>query len=162
MPLPAGAEAPPFDLLDAGATPRPLDNVASTGAALLVFFKTSCPTCRLAFPVVAELQRRYGDALPVVAVTQTAMSAAVPWLHELGFDGPVLDDERDGFGLSDAYRIRSVPTLVLVEGGRVVATGEGWDRDRMNAWARDLGARTGRDASPVTVEGDGRPLYKPG
>lgn len=162
MPLAVGTTAPPFKLLDGTGTPRKLDQFTDVGPTLLAFFKTSCPTCSLAFPVIAELERRYGDAAPVVAVTQSTLATTLPWLAEAGFAGPVLDDERGRFEVSAAYGIRSVPTLVLVDDGQVVATSEGWDRDRMNRWAADLGALTGRHGSPVTVEGDGRPLYKPG
>lgn len=162
MPLPAGAEAPHFTLPDGGGQHRRLADITATGPALLAFFKTSCPTCRLAMPVVGELERRYGDAIPVVAVTQTSMDTTRAWLIENGFAGAVLDDEQDRFAVSRAYDIEVVPTLVLVDEGRVMATIEGWDRDRMNGWAEDLGARSGRDTSPVSTEGDGRPVFKPG
>ncbi|MGH9179277.1 MAG: TlpA family protein disulfide reductase [Acidimicrobiales bacterium] len=162
MPLPAGADAPGFALPDAGGVARTLADLAPEGAALLVFFKTSCPTCRLGFPVYGELARRYGDALPVVAVTQTQMAVTRPWLADAGFLGPVLDDEQGHYAVSRAYDIRSVPTLVLVEHGRVVASSEAWDRERANEWARDLGRRTGRDTAPVSNEGDGRPAFRPG
>lgn len=162
MPLPAGADAPAFTLPDSSGTPRALTELTSAGPVLLVFFKTSCPTCQLALPVYAELERRYGDAIPVVAVSQSAVGPTRAWLDDAGFAGPVLDDERGRFTVSAAYRVRSVPTLVLVEDGRVSSTSEGWDRDRVNEWARALGSRTGRDTAPVSREGDGRPPYKPG
>jgi thiol-disulfide isomerase/thioredoxin len=162
MPLPAGAVAPAFCLPDAAGTERTLADLAPGGTALLAFFKTSCPTCRLAFPVYGELERRYGDVVPVVAVTQTTMATTVAWLDEVGFAGPVLDDERGRYAVSAAFQVGSVPTLVLVEDGRVAATSEAWDRDRVNAWAGELGRRTGRDGSPVSVESDGRPVFKPG
>ena len=162
MPLPVGADAPPFRLVDGDGAPRSLSDLTAAGPALLVFFKTSCPTCRLALPVVAELERRYGDVVPVVAVTQTAMATTRPWLGEQGFAGVVLDDERSQFAVSRAYEVGTVPTLVLVEAGRVAATSEAWDRDRMNAWARDLAARSGREAVPVSTDGDGRPAFRPG
>lgn len=162
MPLKAGAEAPLFTLPDGDGAPRRMADLTSEGAVLLAFFKTSCPTCRLAMTVVGELQRRYGDAVPVVAVTQTSIGTTKSWLAENGFDGPVLDDEQGRYAVSRAYDVQTVPTLVLVDEGRVAATTEAWDRDRMNAWAKDLGERTGRDTSPVTTEGDGRPVFKPG
>lgn len=151
-----------FTLPDGDGRPRSFDDVTAAGPALLAFFKTTCPTCRLAMPVIGELERRYGDVIPVVAVTQTAIGATRPWLEEVGFAGPVLDDEQDRFDVSRAYDVQTVPTVVLVDGGRVVATTEAWDRDAMNAWAVNLGGRTGRDTSPVSVEGDGRPVFKPG
>ena len=162
MPLAPGADAPLFTLPDADGAPTRLAGLTAAGPVLLAFFKTSCPTCGLAMPVVAELERRYGDVVPVVGVTQSKMADTRPWLRAAGFDGPVLDDEQDRYAASRSYDIQTVPTLVLVEDGRVVGTTEGWDRERMNGWAADLGARTGRDASPVSVDGDGRPVFKPG
>lgn len=162
MPVAPGAEAPSFTLPDADGRPRSLAEITAAGPALLVFLKASCPTCRLTMPVVAELERRYGDAVPVVVVTQTKIGDTTPWLHEHGFAGQVLDDEQDHFDVSRAYDVQTVPTLVLVEAGRVAGVGEGWDRDRMNGWATDLGGRTGRPSAPVSTEGDGRPVFKPG
>lgn len=163
MPLPADADAPRFTLPGGDGAPWSLaDHTSAGNAVLLAFFKTSCPTCQLAFPVYGELARRYGDVVPVVAVSQSAMATARPWLEEMGFAGPVVDDETNRFSVSAAYQVRSVPTLVLVEQGRVAATSEAWDRDRVNEWARVLGERTGRDTSPVSTEADGRPVFKPG
>lgn len=162
MPLPIGAPARSFTLPSADGTPLHLDDLAAGRPVLLAFFKTSCPTCRLAFPVYGELERRYGDAVPVVAVTQSPLHVTIPWLREMGFDGPVLDDEQGRFSVSAAYQVRSVPTLVLVEGGTVAATSEAWDRERVNRWAKELGERTGRETSPVSTPADGRPPFKPG
>jgi peroxiredoxin len=162
MPLPDGGHAPAFSLPSADGGQRSLDELAGSGGALLAFFKTTCPVCTLAFPVYAELERRYGDALPVVAVSQDPPGTTVPWLEKAGFAGPALDDASDGFAVSKAYEIVTVPTLVLVEDGKVVSSSEGWDRERVNDWARDLGQRTGRDTSPVSTEDDGRPPFRPG
>ncbi len=162
MPLPPGAPAPSFDLPSADGGRRSLSDLTGRGPALLAFFKTGCPTCQLAFPVYGELERRYGDAVPVVAVSQDSLATTAPWLEAKGFAGPALDDASDRYAVSDAYAVTTVPTLVLVEDGKVAATSEGWDRDRANAWARQLGERTGRDTSPVSTEGDGLPSFKPG
>ncbi len=162
MPLPPGAEAPAFELPSSDGGASSLDDLTAAGPVLLAFFKTGCPTCQLAFPVYAELERRYGDAVPVVAVSQDTLAKTVPWLEDEGFAGLALDDASDGYAVSDAYAVTSVPTLVLVDAGMVVATSEAWDRERANAWARQLGEHTGRDASPVSREGDGLPAFKPG
>jgi len=162
VPLQPGAEAPIFELPSSDGAPRSLDDLTAAGPALLAFFKTGCPTCQLAFPVYAELERRYGDAVPVVAVSQDPLAKTVPWLEARGFTGVALDDASDGYAVSDAYAVTSVPTLVLVDEGMVVATSEAWDREGANAWARRLGERTGGDVSPVSQEGDGLPAFKPG
>ncbi|MDP9389076.1 MAG: TlpA family protein disulfide reductase [Actinomycetota bacterium] len=162
MPLATGAEAPDFALPDAEGRRRTRDDLAAGGPVLLAFFNTTCPTCRLAFPVYGELERRFGDVVPVVAVSQHPVGEARPWLDQLGFAGPVLDDDSDDFAVSAAYGVRSVPTLVLVEGGRVAAASEAWDRERVNQWARELAERAGREPAPVSTEDDGRPVFKPG
>ncbi len=162
MPLPVDTDAPHFELPSADGRPRSLGDLSAGGAVMLAFFRTGCPTCALAFPVYGEMERRYGAAVPLVAVSQDSLAEAVPWLRDKGFAGLALDDESDGYAVSDAYGVTTVPTLVLVDGGRVVAVSEGWDRDRVNAWAALLGQRTGGDTSPVSTEGDGRPVFKPG
>ena len=162
VPLPPDADAPGFALPSADGQPRSLDDLTTNGAVLLAFFKTGCPTCQLAFPVYGELERRYGDAVPVVAVTQDPLATTVPWLEEKGFAGPVLDDDSDGYAVSAAYGVTTVPTLVMVEVGTVVVSSEGWDRDRVNAWAAVLAERAGGDATLVSTEGDGLPVFKPG
>lgn len=162
MPLAPGADAPAFTLPDGDGADRSLADLAAKGPVLLTFFKISCPVCKMAFPVYAELERRYGDEIPVVAVSQNAADEAGPWLEDVEFTGTVLIDEADGHATSRDYEITSVPTLVLVEDNKVVAASEGWDRERVNAWAADLGGRTGRDTSPVSVKTDGRPPFRPG
>lgn len=162
MPLAPGATAPDFDLPSADGGRRTLSDLTARGPALLAFLKTGCPTCQLAFPVYGELERRYGDAVPVVAVTQDSLAKTVPWLEDKGFAGPAVDDASGGYAVSEAYAVTTVPTLVLVEDGEVAGTSEGWDRDRANAWAHQLGELAGRDTSPVSTEGDGLPLFKPG
>jgi peroxiredoxin len=161
MALAAGTPAPPFELPDDGGGTTSLEDLGAGGPVLLAFFKCSCPTCRLAFPVYGELARRYGDAVPVVAVGQDPVATSRPWLDDLGFTGRVLDDT-PAYAASAAYDLDSVPALVLVDGGTVVDASEGWDRDRVNAWDERLAAMTGREPSPVSEDGDGRPPWKPG
>ena len=97
-----------------------------------------------------------------MAVSQDPLPKTVPWLDEKGFAGLALDDASGHYAASNAYGVEVVPTLVLVEDGRVVTTTQAWDRDQANAWAAELGRRTGRDATPVSTDGDGLPAFKPG
>lgn len=163
MPLDPGTVAPDFRLPGGDGEPHGLAELTAGGPALLLFFKCSCPTCRLAFPVYGELSRRYGDAVAVVAVSQDPVLKARPWLDDLGFAGPVLDDTADRYAVSRAFGIDAVPTMVLVDADRTVArVSQGWDRDGANAMAAALGGLTGRPGDPVSTEGDGRPVFKPG
>jgi peroxiredoxin len=164
MPIAQGDPAPEFVLPADDGTQKSLADLAGPDkrAILLAFFKTGCPTCNMAFPVYAELERRYGDAVPVVAVSQDSLGRTVPWLRGHGFAGLALDDESDRYQVSAAYHVQTVPSLVLVEDGQVAASSEAWDREQVNAWARLLGEVTGRTTDPVSSPNDGRPAFKPG
>lgn len=158
MPIAAGQTAPPV-VLDTVQG----ETWSRSGPVLLIFFKGSCPTCQLAFPVYGELERRYGDALPIVAVCQDPPREAAKWLADRGFSGPALDDASGGYALSEAYGVESVPTLVLIgTDDHIEKVREGWDRARVNALARVIGERTGRSTAPVSTENDGLPAFKPG
>jgi len=159
----AGAPAPPFSLPsvrpDAHA-PVTLADVSDDGArpVVLAFFKANCPVCQMAFPLYGELGRALEPAdVPVVAVCQEPPAVARPWLAERSFEGEALDDAAGGYAVSDAYGIRTVPTLILVEpDGTVGAVVEGWDRDGTNAIAARFGA------PPVSTADDGLPPFRPG
>lgn len=163
--LAPGSTAPEFDLPALGGDHEriALADLAADGPALLVFFKTSCPVCRLSFPVWGELARRYGQAVAVTAVSQDPLAKAGPWLGDAGFDAPVVED-LDGFATSRAYGVETVPTLVLVtDGGQVADVSQGWDRERANAWDLALAELTGlASAGPLSTPADGLPAYRPG
>ncbi len=166
MTLPPGSPAPGFDLPQAGAGTGPrlsLAELTRAGPALLAFFKTSCPVCRMSFPVWGELARRYGDAVAVAAVSQDPLAGARRWLDEAGFPAPVLDDS-DAFATSAAYQVETVPALVLVGAdGQVLAESQGWDRDWANAWDRELAALAARESpGALSTPGDGLPPQRPG
>lgn len=160
-----GSVAPDFELPAAGAG-RPtlgLGDLVAGMPAVLAFFKTSCPVCRLSFPVWAELRRRYRPAVAAAAVSQDSLGKARRWLDGLGYDGVVLDDSA-GYGVSGAFGVRTVPTLVLVGTDRqVVDTLEGWDRTQANAWDLALAERTGIPSTgPLSDPADGLPESRPG
>ena len=66
------------------------------------------------------------------------------------------------YPISDAYAVQSVPTLFLVDDGRVLDAVGAWDRDGFNRVAASLAERLG--AAPVVVStlGDGLPEFQPG
>ena len=161
MTIAVGTPAPAFSLPAGDGTARSL---AELGApAVLAFFKTTCPTCQLSFPVFGELERRFRGRATVAAVSQDPMAQATQWLADLGFDGEVLNDSYGRYEVSRAYDVRTVPTLVLVgPGGEVERVAEGWTRDGVNAVAARLGELTGGSTNPVSTPGDGLPPFKPG
>lgn len=164
MPIAAGSEAPDFTLPSSDGAPRALGDLtqADERPAVLVFFKTTCGTCKLSFPVFAELERRFRNASPVVAIAQDSMRAGRAWLDGLGFDGLMLSDEYAKYAASRAYGVQTVPTVVLVDKGTVEMVAEAWSRDAINGIAARLAELTGREAEPVSTPADGLPPFKPG
>ena len=67
------------------------------------------------------------------------------------------------YDASEAFGVRTVPTVFLVDGGTVVDTVEGWDRAGFNRVVRaPRRALTGSDYRPVSEAGDGLPPFRPG
>jgi hypothetical protein len=104
---------------------------------LVAIVKRDCPTCRLVAPVLAELA---GGDDPVTVYSQD--DPTFP-------DGvKVVDDTT--LDVSFALDLETVPTLLRVDGGEIVARTEGWMRSEWEAF-------TGR--APL---GAGLPEYRPG
>ena len=105
--LSAGAD----QLCGAEATLRDL---IAKGPALLAFFKVSCPVCQLTLPFLERI--RSSGRLPIFAVSQNDAEDTRTFQHRFSVALPtLLDSEKDGFPVSNAFGIASVPTLFLVE-----------------------------------------------
>ena len=154
-PLEAGARAPEFTLprLDGGEIS--LAEIAANGPALLAFFKISCPVCQLAFPFIERLHQP--GKLPVYGVSQNNADDTRGFAKRYGVTFPMLLDlEKTGYPVSNAYGLTNVPTLFLIErDGSIAQTIHGWNKSQMAA----LGAHNG-----VAVFGaeDNVPEWKPG
>lgn len=159
MPIATGARAPDFTLprRDRGSF-----RLAEAGSAvLLAFYKTTCPTCRLAFPFVERLHRAY-DAFPVFGVSQDDAAATDGFCREFGITFPMLL-EAAPWPVSSAYELIAVPTLVLVGKDGVVAdVMEGWQRSAMNRHGTTISGWIGAKPAAVSTPEDGAPELKPG
>src|SRR5262249_52890390 len=105
---------------------------------LVAVVKRDCPTCRLVAPVLGELAAR-GRQLTVYTQDDPAFPKEV---------AARVDDGE--LAVSWHHEIRTVPTLLRVDGGAETARTEGWSR-------RDWEAIAG-----VAPLGDGLPTYRPG
>ncbi len=140
-PLQPGDAAPPIP----GATPE--------RESAVVFYKVTCPTCQLAAPPMERLsavgERRF------VAVAQDPPESAEEFARRYGLSFRSVTDTAP-FDLSNAYGIRTVPTVFVVRDGAIADVVESWDREGWNAAARRLGLEQ------VSHEGDGLPPFRPG
>jgi thiol-disulfide isomerase/thioredoxin len=124
-----------------------------------MFYKVTCPTCQMAAPVAERLARQFPDRF--LGVGQDPREKLDQFAEELGTSFPAVADEPP-YQLSNAYGVRTVPTLFVLDDGRVAEVVESWDRDGWNRAAAKLGALAGRPAESVSWEGDGLPPFRPG
>ena len=112
--LSRGMHAPLFELKDLTGSRQPLTQILAKGPLLLAFFKVSCPVCQLTFPF---LERMAGtDGLQLVAVSQDDAGATKAFHKRFGITFPTLLDEgSEGYPVSNAFGISSVPSLFLIE-----------------------------------------------
>jgi peroxiredoxin len=93
-----------------------LSNALKNGPVLLAFFKTSCPTCQLTFPFLRRLADNAGPGAPqLIAISQDDAKGTAQFQQRFGPSEPALLDERPAYRVSNAYQLRNVPTLYLIE-----------------------------------------------
>ena len=130
------------------------------GPKILVFFKITCGTTKLATPAIERLARAYPGH--VVGVGQDPPADLDAFGRTFGLTLPLVPD-LDPYPASDGYGIVSAPTAVLVDAeGRVADVAESWDRAAWNRVSATLAELLGVEAAAVSEPGDGLPEFKPG
>jgi len=161
FPVEASREAPSFALLGTDGLPYILDDQVGK-PIVLVFFKTTCPTCMMAFPYIERLYQAYGQAgVTVWGLSQDPLDDSLAFAHDFGATFPILLDTT--WGVSEVYGLDTVPTVFLIDAaGRIAFTSVGLNKDELNQMARL--AAEGLGVSPVTVAplDDGKPAFAPG
>jgi peroxiredoxin len=147
QPLKPGTEAPE------------IPGVERDGARVLFFYKVTCPTCQLSAPIAERLHEHMGERF--VGIGQDPKEKLDQFGEELGTTFATVSDQPP-YSLSDAYGIRVVPTVFVLDGGTIVDVVESWDRDGWNRVAAKAGQLVGKPAGAVSWEGDGLPPFKPG
>lgn len=147
-PLKPGDQAPPV-----GTGPR------ADGPRAVMFYKVTCPTCQISAPVAQRWHTAFPDRF--LGVGQDPGEKLDQFAQELGLSFPSVSDEPP-YPLSDAYGVRTVPTVFVLDDGKVVDVVESWDRDGWNRSAAKLGALVGAAAEAVSWDGDGLPPFRPG
>ena len=132
---------------------------ADDGPLGLFFYKVTCPTCQMAAPTMA----RFEGALPgrVIGIGQDPEPALARFTEEFRM-GIASVEDAPPYPVSDAYAVQSVPTLYLVDDGRVLDVVGAWERDGFNRVAASLAERLGAEPTVVSTPADGLPEFRPG
>jgi AhpC/TSA family protein len=143
-----------------GAQAPPVAGVDLEGPRALIFFKVTCGVTKMATPAIERLARAYPGS--VVGVGQDPPEALEAFAREFGLSLPLVPD-LEPYQASDAYGIRSAPTVIAVDaGGEVAAVAESWDRPAWNRLSETLAGLIGRPQVEVSEPEDGLPDFKPG
>lgn len=97
------------------------DNTASTKPQLLYFWATWCGPCRQTSPEVDRLYRDASDRVDVVAISSEERDVIDSYLAKSSTSYPIAHDSESRLKLD--YEVQSLPTIVWLEGDKVVA----WD-----------------------------------
>ncbi len=156
-----GETAPAFELNGIDGKSYQL-NKDGARLTLAVFFKTTCPTCRMAWPYVEKLYQQYRAAgLAVWGITHDARDDSAEFAAERDSTFPILIDPAQS--VFSAYGPQFVPTLLLVDrDNRISDSVVAFDKAGLNRLAQGIAARLNAAAVIVAAADDGNPPFKPG
>ena len=146
--LEAGAVAPDFRLTGLDGSTHDLREISAGKPVVLAFFKVSCPTCQYTFPFLERMHRE--GSVPFYAISQDTAKSTREFHREFGITMPTLLDSADeGYLASNAYGIAFVPSLFLVEDGRVTWSTYGFGKRDLEDLGRHVGAAPFRQGEKV-------------
>jgi hypothetical protein len=125
----------------------------------LFFYKVTCPTCQLAAPVMGRFERAFPGRVIGVGQDPELELTRFTARYDMGIASI---EDAPPYAISAAYDLESVPTLYLVNEGRVQEAVGAWDRDAFNQVAATLAALIGEPPALVSTVDDGLPAFKPG
>src|SRR5580658_3481359 len=128
-----GARAPEFRLPRADGSEMSLAEITAQGPALLAFFKISCPVCQLTFPFLERIHQT--GSLSVYGISQNDARDTRDFGTRYRTTFPMLlDSEKTGYAVSNAYGISSVPTTFMIgRDGVIEQVTLGWRKQEMTA-----------------------------
>jgi peroxiredoxin len=113
----------------------------------------------MAGPAVQAFERAYPGHM--VGIGQDPTEKLERFANEYGTTFDSVSDAPP-YPISDAYGIRVVPTVFLVQAGAIVEAVESWNRDGLNSVSVRLADLTGAPYAPVSEPTDGLPPFRPG
>jgi thiol-disulfide isomerase/thioredoxin len=151
---------PAFELTDLDGRQHRFPQEGNGRLTLLVFLKTSCGSCKTAFPFVQRLAARFAPALTVWGISQSSAAKTGQFAERLAATFPFLLDS--DLRVSSAYDPTGVPAFYLHGGdGRLLLHSEAFNRvelERLNALIAET---LGEAAQPLFGPDDTGPAFRP-
>lgn len=135
--LSSGNAAPDFELPDLAENPVRLSESLQFGPVVLVFYKSSCPTCQLTLPFIQKIaSNRSGAKVPIWGISQDDKKESSDFALHLGLSFPILIDDHP-YPVSSTYGLEYVPGIFIVNpDGTIGLSDMGFSKDALNEIAR--------------------------
>jgi peroxiredoxin len=128
---------------------------------LLLFAKSSCPTCQWVLPFFQKLHEGT-RGLHVLEIAEDDPDAERALAAELGLTLPIVH-EASPWSTAEAYGLTTVPTFFLLdEDGRALVASAGFAQDELLDVARRAAERDGTPPADPFPEGEDIPPFRPG
>jgi peroxiredoxin len=153
--LAPGSRAPEILATELDGTQVAVSDLLAQGPVLVAFFKVSCPTCQYTLPFLQRMADQKG--LTIIGISQDEAGPTRAFCKTYGVRFPVLLDAAGSkYPLSNAYKLRSVPSCFLIEpDGSISMAVQGFSRD-------DLAAIGHRFHTPPFRTNEDIPAFRPG
>ena len=160
----AGNTAPGFSLKALDNKEYSVRTLLERGPVVAAFFKISCPVCQFTFPFLDRLYKRYGgEGVTFLGISQDDAQSSQKFAKEYGITFPILLDDENGYVVSNAYGLTSVPTIFLIDtDGTVKVSSMGFDKKDLETIAAHLAERKKISLAPLFRPDDVVPVNKPG
>ena len=160
----AGNIAPGFSQQGLDGREYSLNALMARGPVVAAFFKISCPVCQFTFPFLERLYKRYGgDGVTLLGISQNDARATGKFAKEYGVTFPLVIDDENGYLVSNAYGLTTVPTIFLIEtDGTVKISCMGFDKKDLESIATELAERKKIALAPLFRPDEVIPANKPG
>jgi peroxiredoxin len=141
-----GVGAKTFELTAVTGESLRLENLLESGPVAVAFFKVSCPVCQLTMPYLQRIFEGGNSALRLIAVSQDDAKSTREFLDRYGVKlRTLIDPAKQGYLLSNAFRIEYVPTVfVLNPDGTVGHSFTGFVKSELAALGERMGTQTFR------------------
>ena len=161
--LKLGTQAPAFTLAGMDGRPHSFQDALAQGPLLVAFFKVSCPTCQYTLPFLERMTQQFqGRGVQIWGVSQDDARNSRSFAKEFGVTFPVLIDEHP-YEVSDAYGIRYVPTLFLINNqGQIEMTTDGFDKKDLLGIQKWLAKHFATNPPALFLPTERVPEFKPG
>jgi peroxiredoxin len=92
---------------------------ATSGDAVLIFYKFTCGTSRFTLPFLENIYQAYGTSIFFAAIAQDEAEATGKFRAELGLTMPFLLDTNP-YPVSRSYGLHTVPSIFLIDKDRKI------------------------------------------